>query len=427
MMAGLGASALAPVLGTAASLAPTPLALQAKAGAIALRPDQAVTPVWELSAVNQADSVRLRRGEQIEMSVQNGLPVPIAPVWRGLDGAAGAEALTARQPIAAGGTESFTISMPSAGTLMMDISLLGDGRALPTRPLPLVIPENEPVSVDRDEVLLLEDWRLLADGTALIPGSPAANTAPLYTVNGRIMPDITARPNERLRLRLINGCQRLVVALKIEGLDVRVLAMDSQPAEPFLARNSAVVLAPGGRCDVFIDATGAPGSAAPILLHDGTAARPVGRLVTSNAPPVRSMLLPPAAPLPTNGLPDQLDLRGALRVDMTLGGAQGNWVRPVDFSASSVPAFRAKRGRIIVLALTNRAETATVFRLHGHHFRLLDRLDDGWKPFWLDTLAIEPSRTERVAFSADHAGRWLIESVAVDWAAPRLVHWYGIE
>src|SRR5436305_1046092 len=76
---------------------------------------------------------------------------------------------------------------------------------------------------------------------------------------------------------------------------------------------------------------------------------------------------------------------------------------------------------------TNRAAIATVFHLHGHHFRLLDRLDDGWKPFWLDTLAIEPGQTQRIAFLAEYAGRYLIESVATDWAAPRLVRWYAVE
>ena len=81
----------------------------------------------------------------------------------------------------------------------------------------------------------------------------------------------------------------------------------------------------------------------------------------------------------------------------------------------------------MVLALTNRGAIANVFHLHGHHFRLLDRLDDGWKPFWLDTLAIEPGQTQRIAFAAEYAGRWLIESVATDWAAPRLVRWYSVE
>ena len=143
-------------------------------------------------------------------------------------------------------------------------------------------------------------------------------------------------------------------------------------------------------------------------------------------PPIRSAPLPPAPPLPSNGLPAQLDLKNATRVDLTLA-PQAEWVTPAGFAATAAPAFRAKAGRTVVLALTNRAEIATVFHLHGHHFRLLDRLDDGWKPFWLDTLAIEPKQTQRIAFSADYAGRWLIETMATDWAAPRLVRWYSVE
>jgi FtsP/CotA-like multicopper oxidase with cupredoxin domain len=81
----------------------------------------------------------------------------------------------------------------------------------------------------------------------------------------------------------------------------------------------------------------------------------------------------------------------------------------------------------VALALTNRGDSPVVFHLHGHHFRLLDRLDDGWKPFWLDTLAIDAGQTQRIAFAATYAGRWLLETAATDWAAPRLVRWYSVE
>ncbi|HJZ20406.1 MAG TPA: multicopper oxidase domain-containing protein, partial [Bradyrhizobium sp.] len=251
-------------------------------------------------------------------------------------------------------------------------------------------------------------------------------TMPLYTINRKTTLDIPSRPHERLRFRFINGCQRTVIAIKTEGHDVRVMALDGQPAEPFLARGGALVLAPGGRADVFIDATMRDGSTSAILLHDGNEARPIARLVPDQRP-IRSAPLPPAPPLPSSGLPAQLDLKNALRADLTLGGPRSDWLKPADFAVSSAPAFRAKAGRTVVLALTNRADVASVFHLHGHHFRLLDRLDDGWKPYWLDTLAIEAGQTQRVAFAAEHAGRWLIEAMATDWAAPRLLRWYSIE
>jgi FtsP/CotA-like multicopper oxidase with cupredoxin domain len=250
---------------------------------------------------------------------------------------------------------------------------------------------------------------------------------PLYTVNGRTSLDIATRTNERLRIRFINGFHRNGIAIKIEDHDATVMAIDGQPSEPFLARNGQLVLAPGTRVDAFVDAVRPPGSTSSILLHDGTEPRPIGRLLYAGDTPVRDAPLPAAAALPSNGLPAQLDLKNALRIDLTLGGAHMDWVTPANFAPASAPAFRAKSGRTVVLALTNRADIPTVFHLHGHHFRLLDRLDDGWKPFWLDTLAIEAGQTQRIAFAAEYAGRWLIESMATDWAAPRLVRWYSVE
>ena len=152
----------------------------------------------------------------------------------------------------------------------------------------LIVGESDPVGVDHDEALLFEDWRLRPDGTAIAPGSAPEDTVAIYTVNGQRTLDIPARPRDRLRLRFINGFQRNVIAIKIENHNVQVMALDGQPSEPFLARNSAVVLAPGARADAFIDSVIAPGATASILLHDGTEARPVARLVGSKEPPVRN-------------------------------------------------------------------------------------------------------------------------------------------
>jgi FtsP/CotA-like multicopper oxidase with cupredoxin domain len=357
----------------------------------------------------------------------NDLPVPTVLNWHGIDGIAAAEPLAARPPLSPGARETLVIPLRHAGTLMVDLRLLGDGQARPSPARALIVGESEPVAVDRDQVFLIEDWRLRPDGTAMAPGIDPKDATVVYTINGLKTLDIPTRTNERCRFRFVNGCQRSVIAIKIEGHEVRVMAIDGQPAEPFPARNGAVVLAPGTRVDAFVDATAPPGSTSSILLHDGKEPRPIGRLVASNEPPIRAAALPVAPPLPSNGLPTQLDLKSALRFDMALGGPQTDWASPATFAVTAPLSFRAKVGRTVVLALTNRAGIASVFHLHGHHFRLLDRLDDGWKPFWLDTLAVEPGQTQRVAFAAEHAGRWLIESVTTDWASPRLVRWYSVE
>jgi len=426
LMAGLGAAALGVASPGMAAVQHRPsLLLRAKAATIALRQGVPETPIWSLEGVSPPPV--FERGDVAQATILNELPAPVVLNWRGLDGVAAAEPLAARSPLAAGSRETVAIALSHAGTVLCDLKLLGDGAGRPSVARALIVREREPVAVDRDEVFLIEDWRLRADGTAIPPGGDPRDTAALYTVNGTITPDISARGNERLRIRFINGCQRNVIAVKIERYEVRVMAMDGQPAEPFSARNGAIVLAPGGRVDAFIDATAPAGSTSSIQLHDGKEARPIARLVISADPPVRDAALPAAPALPSNGLPAELDLKGALRVDVGLGGPQTGWVTPEGFAATAAPAFRARTGRTVVLALTNPADAPAVFHLHGHHFRLLDRLDDGWKPFWLDTLAIEPRQTQRVAFAAEYAGRWLLESMTTDWASPRLVRWYNVE
>lgn len=398
------------------------VSLQAKDGLIKLRSEQAQTPIWVLEG--PAAPLRFKRGDQIKVKFRNELPVPVFLTWTGIDGASAAEPLTAAlPPVAPIAENSFALTLRQAGTLFVRLHAYGQAR--PSRPLPLLIDESEPISVDRDELFLIEDWRLLPDGRAIAPGGDAQDAVPVHTVNGQVLPNISMRCNERLRLRVINGFQRQVIALKFEGLDVRVVALDSQPAEPFLARNSALLLAPGGRADILVDAAIAPGAVSQILLHDGNTSGPVARLVASNEAAVRPTPLPPPSALPSNGLPTQLDLKRAQRVDLTLEGAE--WIKPAEaFTHAAAPAFRAKSGGTVVLALINRAALTTVFHLHGHHFRLLDRLDDGWKPFWLDTLAIEPGQTQRVAFAAQFPGRWLMESVTADWSAPQLVRCYDV-
>lgn len=208
------------------------------------------------------------------------------------------------------------------------------------------------------------------------------------------------------------------------------MAIDSQPAEPFLARNGQVVLAPGTRVDVFTDVALTEGASSTIVLHDGHAPHPIGIIRTTSDKPARAAPLAIPSPLPSNGLPNRLDLKNALRVGTNLGDPSGSgsgWLRPSQFDSRAAPAFRAKQGRTVVLTVTNAAPTPMAFHLHGHHVRLLDRLDDGWKPFWLDTLLIEAGQTHRLAFAAEFTGSWLMEAMAVQWGTPRLIRWFAVD
>jgi len=310
LLAGLGAAALGSPSMAAAKGRPS-LTLQAETGASALRPGEADTPIWSLQAQT---SDRVKRGDQLEITFQNDLPIPTLLNWRGIDGVPAAEPLAARSPLRSGAMETFMVPMRHAGTFMADLRMLGDGQLRPSPARALVVQENEPVGVDGDEVFLIEDWRLRADGAAIAPGIDPRDTTPIYTVNGQLTLDISARRNERLRLRFINGFQRNVIAIKIEQYDVRVMALDGQPAEPFLARDGIVVLAPGTRADTFVDTTGAAGIDlihTPARWHRGSPHRPAGRLERA-ADPARAAAGGASAAIQWPAWPDRPQERFAL-------------------------------------------------------------------------------------------------------------------
>src|SRR5262249_37078409 len=92
--------------------------------------------------------------------------------------------------------------------------------------------------VDRDILLVLG-----------MPPEGMDSRAPAL-VNGSLRPDITATSGERLRLRLINANASRGLAVRLEGHAAWVMAIDGQPAEPALARDSRLALGPGNRAGV---------------------------------------------------------------------------------------------------------------------------------------------------------------------------------
>jgi FtsP/CotA-like multicopper oxidase with cupredoxin domain len=405
------------------------IALRATARKTKLKADLPESPIWVLEAEGNSASLRFTQGDDLQVSLSSELSALTTWNWIGFDGASSAEPLISQKPLAKDARAAFSLPLRQAGTFLIDTRMLGDGKERPSAARALIVQESvqatTPPAVDRDEVLLLEDWRVMPDGRALAPGVDPKDAAAAYTVNGQPNLDIKLRPNERLRLRVINGCQRAPIGVRIENHDVRVIAIDSQPAEPFLANKGQLVMAPGSRTDVLIDATQPPGSSSGIFIYDGATPTQIARLVTTNDAPARATPLPAAVALSSAHLPAQLDLKNAMRVDVQLD-AKAPWIAPADFTTAMPPLFQAKRARVVVMTITNPTKTITAFRLHGHHFRLLDRLDDGWKPFWLDTLLLSAGQTQRIAFLAEYSGQWLIEATGIDWASLRLVRSYTV-
>jgi FtsP/CotA-like multicopper oxidase with cupredoxin domain len=350
--------------------------------------------------------IRVRRGDEVKVRLVNGLDESTALHWYGVrvpNAMDGGVPLTG-PPVAPSASFDYRFRVPDAGTFWYRAA----ARAQQESGLygALIVAEPTPPPVDQDHLLMFGDQRSSRDGTRQL------------TLNGGAARDISVRPNERLRLRFVNASASRVMNARIKDHRLIVMALDGEPSEPFASRDGRILLGPGNRADVFVDATLAPRSVASIELMQAGGEAQVVRIVYGDAP-ARSAPLGEPTPLPGNPLPAQMNFSRAQRATLPIGGSNAA-------TLAGMPLFSAERGRTVVMALDNRNTGAHTVHLHGHHFRLLDRLDDGWKPYWLDTVVVERQQTARIAFVADNPGRWLIEQQAIDGVATG-VSWFEVK
>ena len=123
-----------------------------------------------------------------------------------------------------------------AGTFALAARSVDDGPGPGPAIAAFTVIETAPPQVDQDALLLIEDRG--SDGWHIDrAGRRRRDARATYTINGQPDFELHVRTNERLRLRLVNGCHRNAIALQFDDHDVRVMAIDSRPAEPFLARD----------------------------------------------------------------------------------------------------------------------------------------------------------------------------------------------
>jgi FtsP/CotA-like multicopper oxidase with cupredoxin domain len=415
-----------PRLAQAQTSAGSEQVLTAKPTPMKLRPDAAAgAEAWTLSG-SLAPVLRIKHGTELRLKLQNETTLPLSLRFHGMrgpnpmDGVAG---LT-QEPIAPGQAHEYRLTPPDSGTFLIRPCVLGGSAEPLERGLSglLVVEETTPPQVDQDIALLVDDWRLNEDGS-LTPFDKPNETAPAgrlgswLSVNGKPTPErVEAPPGGRLRLRLGNACNARAMRLRLDGLKAYVIAIDGQPTSTFEPLRASLPFAPGTRYDLLVDLAAEAEARGSVmaLIGDGL---PLIEIVTAGE---RRPALPPIAPLPANTkLPETIKLQNATRRDVaikgdpqapnvpwTINGAAGN--------PSAAPLLKVKRGSPVVLALTNQSTLTQPMHLHGHSFRLLHTLDDGWEPYFLDTVQVPENKTIRIAFVADNPGKWLLASTVME-------------
>ena len=121
----------------------------------------------------------------------------------------------------------------------------------------LIVEESERQPWSQEWVWLVDDWLLQKDGTIyphFITGRDLMHDGRwgnVPTINGKFQPEYTAKPGERIRLRLINGANARIFAPHIYGLSATVIAVDGRPVTKFFNLDK-FVLSPGNRIDLDV-------------------------------------------------------------------------------------------------------------------------------------------------------------------------------
>ncbi len=265
------------------------------------------------------------------------------------------------------------------------------------------------------------------------------------TVNGRPPPErFPVAMGSRVRLRLVNACNARIMRLRFEGMRPYVIAVDGQPTDSFEPLRASLPFMPGTRYDLLVDVPADDPTAVFTIVAQVGAGIPLFMMAATQRAASRPAPLPAIGPIGENAnLPAMIRLQDAARAELVIEGglragpdgrpdpASVNPERPWTINGGvgdlkGKPLASVPKGRPLVIAISNRTAWPQVLHVHGHSFRLLHPLDDGWEPYWLDTVQIPEGRTLRIALRPDTPGRWLISSGVVERFDAGLWTWFEV-
>jgi FtsP/CotA-like multicopper oxidase with cupredoxin domain len=294
----------------------------------------------------------------------------------------------------------------------------------------IIEPKTETWVYDEDYVLFLSDW-LRSDPYQIIPnlrkkgakesGSMKPRGPDLADVrydalliNGKGKADPwtgTARPGDRIRLRLINGSGSTLFRFMIEGLELQITNADGLAVRPFTVDNLLIGM---GEC--YDIAVTVPTSGSYLIRAQGLGQGGEEAIAVLRTPDARAkatttkprwgprqlsywqLLAPEPTTLPEGPVKEfQLNLTG--NMDKYLWSIN-NQVYP------QAEPLLIKQGERVRLKMFNTTGMYHPMHLHGHFFRLEEPgVEKRFAPL-KHTVSVAPKQTVHLEFTADNPGNW---------------------
>ncbi len=287
----------------------------------------------------------------------------------------------------------------------------------------IIVEDPTPIPVSRERVLVISDITL--DGSGRIPASSAMDRmvgreGTLMLVNGQASPQLSARPGERERWRIVNACVARYLRLRLDGQQLQLLGIDSgRFTQPRAV--TEVVLAPGNRADLLV--TGVRGTASfQTLPFDRGAAmgmmggtRPssttvnLATLVVAGSPETPAAV--PTQPLPRDLRNSTVDGRRELTFAMGMGaggmgmGSGGNMmgftIDGKEFDPARIDTT-VRGGTVEEWTLTNTSPMDHPVHLHVWPMQIVERAGVAVNDvLWQDVVNVPANSRVRVRIPFD--------------------------
>ncbi len=230
------------------------------------------------------------------------------------------------------------------------------------------------------------------------------------TVNGRVKPEFSVNPGERIRMRLINGANARVFRPELPDLPAQVIAVDGRPVTR-LFPYQPFYLSPGNRID--LDITVPAGAAGKSFTIGDRFPRKPYPLATIRVSEEKVVKTPEFMPLTAaDFIPEEIfrdvkisktwDLNAFRGGELGIGWGMNKMLWP--------DADRAdfELGTPQKIVFQNSSSRLHPMHIHGVFFRVLERNGEAAvEPFTRDTVLVGPRETVVIGLIPEHQGIWV--------------------
>ncbi|CAD5369272.1 Multicopper oxidase [Rubrivivax sp. A210] len=421
-----------------------------------VRPGGAATEVWGFNGSVPGPVLRYAQGDKLDLHVVNRLKQPTTVHWHGMrvpNAMDGVPQVT-QAPIEPGAAFDYRYTIEDAGTYWYHPHQSSFEQVPRGLYGALIVDEQRPLPVDRDIVWLLADYKLdernaqVEDYGRVADFGARGRHGNVITINGtaagagRTLP---LRPNERVRLRLINGASARIFRLEFGGHAPWIIAHDGQAVPPHpIGDGGLLFLAPGQRTDLVLDGNAGSRKGGWAITDRRGQGSEIARIVYAGKPVRARALGQPQALEPNRHT--EVRLESATQHFLMFEGGEGGMpaIGQVDGKALKVediraqhgltwtmnysaqhehammhePLFYMRKGEHVQLRMINNTLFEHPMHLHGHFFRVL-ALDGKPNPLreWRDTVLLGPQGSVDIAFVAENPGEWMFHCHVLDHAA----------